>query len=91
MKRGASYLGGAAAVLLLVAVCGWLFCLSKINFDYTVMRINFVWLCLGALFAYAVNCVLLRRGVPVPLFACVQVLLAAGAAFAVYFIRWNAM
>jgi len=81
MKRSAAYLGGAAVALLLVALSGWLYCLSKINFDYTVMRVNFLWLSLGALAAFGVNCVLLRRGVPVPVFAAAQVLLAGCAVF----------
>lgn len=81
MKRSAELLSCLAAVLFHVALTGWFFCLAVINFDFTAMGLNFIWLCLAGMAGYLLNALLLSRGVPAPVFALVQLLLVAGGAF----------
>lgn len=80
MKRSSEILSSVAAVLFHVALGGWLFCLSVISFDFEGMGLNFLLLSLAAVAAYGINCFLLKRGVPAPLYVVVQaVMTAAGA------------
>ena len=81
MKRSTEYISGAAVVLFLVAAVGWLLCLAKLNTNFSVMRINYLFLALSALAAYTVNCLLMRRGVALQLYAALQFVLIGGAVY----------
>jgi len=81
MKRSTELICGAAIVLFLVSAAGWMLCLSKLNTDFTAMHIQFVFLALYALAAYGVNCLLMRRGVALQLYAAAQLVMIAGAVF----------
>ena len=82
MKRFAEILSGSAAVLFQMALTGWMFALSKINFDFVVMELNYLLLCAILLAAYFINMAVIRRGVPVPVFAIIESGLVAAGAFA---------
>lgn len=80
MKRFTEILSGSAAMLFQVALAGWMFCLSEINLDFNVMSLNYLWLSTALLLAYFINRLLLRRGLPVPVFVALQIVfIAAGA------------
>lgn len=82
MKRFTELLSGSAAVLFQVAMTGWMFALSEINFDFEYMGLNYVLLSAVMLLAYYLNIVIMRRGVPVPVFAVVQLVFVAAGIFA---------
>ncbi len=82
MKRFTELLSGSAAVLFQVALTGWMFALSEINFDFVTMELNYVLISAVMLCAYYLNMVMMRRGVPVPLFALAELLLVAVGIFA---------
>ena len=81
MKRSTEILGGAAFTLFFTALAGWFFCLAKISVDFSAMYIDYVWLALAALAAFAVNSLLMRRGAALQLFLIVQILMIAAGAF----------
>lgn len=79
MKRFTEILSGSAAMLFQVALTGWMFAMSEINFDFVSMELNYLLLSALMLLAYYLNILMMRRGIPVPAFAVVQaVFLAAG-------------
>ncbi len=82
MKRFTEYLSGSAAVLFQVALTGWMFALSEINFDFVSMELNYLLLSAVMLGAYYLNSIVMRRGLSVPLFALLQVFILAAAVFA---------
>lgn len=82
MKRFTEYLSGSAAVLFQVALTGWMFALSEINFDFVSMEMNYVLLSAVLLCAYYLNLLIMRRGVPVPLFVLIELALVAAGIFA---------
>lgn len=81
MRRFTEYLSGAAVVLFQVALTGWMFVLSEVNFDFSHMKLNYIQLSALMLAAYALNLIMLRRGVSVPVYAAVQVFVVAGGVF----------
>jgi len=82
MKRFTEYLSGSAAVLFQVALTGWMFALSEINFDFVSMELNYVLLSAVMLGAYYLNSILMRRGLSVPVFVLLQLLMLAVGIFA---------
>ena len=46
MKRLTEILSGSAAVLFQVALTGWMFSLSEINFEFVSMELNYIYLSL---------------------------------------------
>ncbi len=82
MKRFTEILSGSAAVLFQVALTGWMFALSEINFDFETMRLNYILLSAVMLGAYYLNIVIMRRGLPVPLFVLIELAFVAAGIFA---------
>lgn len=82
MKRLTEFLSGSAAILFQVALAGWMFSLSVLNFTFDRMGLNYLLLSAVALLAYYINTALLRRGVPAALFAGMQLLFVAAGVFA---------
>lgn len=82
MKRFTEILSGSAAVLFQMALTGWMFALSKINFDFAVMELNYLLLSAIVLAAYFINMAVMRRGVPVPVFAIIELIIVGAGAFA---------
>ncbi len=82
MKRFTELLSGSAAVLFQVALTGWMFALSEINFDFVSMELNYVLLSAIMLAAYFVNTIIMRRGIPVPAFILIQLAFLAAGIFA---------
>ncbi len=82
MKRITEYLSGSTAVLFQVALTGWMFALSEINFDFVYMELNYFLLSAVLLGAYCINTIVMRRGIGVPLFVSLQILLVAAGVFA---------
>lgn len=82
MKRFTEYLSGSAAVLFQVALTGWMFALSRINFNFVFMELNYVLISAVMLGAYYINSIVMRRGMKVPLFVTLQLLLLAAGIFA---------
>ena len=82
MKRFTEYLSGSAAMLFQVALTGWMFALSEINFDFVSMELNYILLSAIMLGAYYLNSILMRRGLSVPLFAVLQLLIVAAGVYA---------
>jgi len=81
MKSSTQWISGASVIIFFVAGAVWLLCLSKINTDFSVMRINYIYLLLAALAAYIVNTLLMRRGISLQIYAAVQIVMMAGAVF----------
>lgn len=82
MKRFTEILSGSTAVLFQVAFTGWMFALSEINFDFVSMELNYALLSAVMLCAYYINMLMMRRGVTVPVFAVVEIVLVAAGAYA---------
>lgn len=72
MKRSTEIMSGSAVVLFHVALTVWLFCLGKLNNDYSEMSLNCLTLAAVLLPAYYADRLLLQKGVPVPIFAAVK-------------------
>lgn len=72
MKRSTEIISGSAIVLFHVALTAWLFCLGKLNNDYSEMSLNCLALAAVLLPAYYADRLLLQKGVPVPVFAAVK-------------------
>ncbi len=81
MKRFTELLSGSAAMLFQVALTGWMFALSEINFDFESMGLNYLWLSAVMLAAYYINMVIMRRGVSVPVLAIINTILVAAGAY----------
>ncbi len=81
MKRFTEILSGSAVMLFHVSLTGWLFCLSKINVEFEAMSLNYLPLCAVLLGAYYLDRLMLRRGLPVPVFALAQIALVALGAY----------
>lgn len=81
MKRFTEILSGSAAVLFQVALTGWMFALSKINFDFVSMELNYVILSAVLLCAYYLNLIIMRRSMPVPLFIIIEIAMVAVGVF----------
>lgn len=81
MTRRTELVSGCAALLCYVAVIGWLFCLSKINTDYSGMGVSFAPLCVYILAVYLINRAVMGRGLAVPVFVALQAALCAAAVF----------
>ncbi len=81
MKRFTEILSGSAAVLFQVALTGWMFALSEVNFDFTAMELNYILLSAVMLGAYYLNTAIMRRGVPVPLFVIIELIMVAAGIF----------
>lgn len=77
MKKFTEILSGSAVMLFHVALTGWLFCLSKVNVEFEAMSLNYLALCAVLLPAYYLDLFMLRRGLPVPVFALAQIAFAA--------------
>jgi len=77
MKLKTELLSGSAAMVSHAAIVGWLFCLSKVNDDYSDMGLSLVPVCAFLLFAYLANCAILRWGTAFPVFAAANVIMCA--------------
>ena len=82
MRRFTEILSGSAAMLFQVALTGWMFALSEINFDFVTMELNYILLSAVLLLGYYINMAVMRRGIPVPLFAIIEIALVAAGAYA---------
>ena len=81
MKRFTEFLSGSAAVLFQVALTGWMFALSRINFDFVAMDLNYVLLSAVILASFYINSIIMRRGLKVPLFVLLQIVFIAVGIF----------
>ncbi|MBO5976569.1 MAG: hypothetical protein J6P94_05280 [Oscillospiraceae bacterium] len=82
MKRFTEILCGSAAMLFQVALTGWMFALSRINFDFVQMELNYLILSAVLLCAYYLDILIMRKGIPAPLFIIVQLAMMAIGIFA---------
>ncbi len=82
MKRFTEILSGSAAVLFQVALTGWMFALSRINFDFIYMELNYFVLSAVLLCAYYLNLIIMRKGISAPLFILIEVAMVAAGVFA---------
>lgn len=82
MRRFTEYLSGCAAVLFQVALTGWMFALSEINFDFVTMELNYVLLSAIMLLSYFINTAVMRRGIPAPIFAAIELAMVGLGAYA---------
>ncbi len=82
MKRFTEILSGSAAVLFQVALTGWMFALSRINFDFVHMELNYFVLSAVLLCAYYLNYIIMRRSIPVPAFIVIEAAMVAIGIFA---------
>ncbi|MBR5491367.1 MAG: hypothetical protein IKV79_08870 [Oscillospiraceae bacterium] len=81
MRRFTEFLSGSAAVLFQVALTGWMFALSRINFDFVAMELNYVLLSAVILASFYINSIIMRRGLKVPLFVLLQIVFIAVGIF----------
>lgn len=82
MKRFTEILSGSAAVLFQVALTGWMFALSRINFDFISMELNYFVLSAVLLCAYYLNLIIMRKGIAAPLFIIIEIAMVAAGVFA---------
>ncbi len=82
MKRFTEILCGSAAMLFQVALTGWMFALSRINFDFVHMELNYFILSAVLLCAYYLDIIIMRKGIPAPLFILIQLAMLALGIFA---------
>ena len=60
MRRFTEILSGSAAMLFQVALTGWMFALSEINFDFVTMELNYILLSAVMLLGYYINMAVMR-------------------------------
>ncbi|MBE7016887.1 MAG: hypothetical protein E7420_01830 [Ruminococcaceae bacterium] len=82
MKRFTEILSGSAAVLFQVALTGWMFALSRINFDFITMELNYFILSAVLLCAYYLNLIIMRKSVPAPVFVIIEIAMVTAGVFA---------
>lgn len=81
MKRFTEILSGSAAVLFQVALTGWMFALSKINFNFISMELNYFVLSAVLLCAYYLDLIMMRKGVAAPVFVIAEIAMVAAGIF----------
>ena len=77
MKRSTEFFLSGAMLLCYNAFCAWLFCLSKIQNECQVMRINTLLTAAFLLCAYLLNRAAAARGLSLSLYIVIQLLLSA--------------